>query len=438
MDKLDVESLPGVERLSQPGKKNGEIITIKENFTVFAYQWDDNSKEWKKVGEVVDSQGSESKKVYEGKEYDYVFDVELEDGRPLKLPYNVSENPYMAAQNFINRNELPPYYLDQIANFVMQNTEGAQLTQTADFSDPITGAHRYIPEPVGKSNSSYSSNNATVSDFVVPTNYKAMSSTNFEGVRKKLLQFIESVDENLKENITPEIIDSVCTNASSGKWESIDSAQAEAIITSSFSWPPEYRFPALDLLGAMVLEWTQPLAQDGMSNRICDSTILALETAALEPQSSNFKSVLGGVRLCVRLLSNMLYQQKSRTSVWSSLQAVLTILYRFTNIPNASLQTSVANLLYNLTLYGEETGQAEHAFDVITIIKEIVSNNSNNPKTLAPAVNSLLLTTGILAKKGSLYRDAIKQGIGSSAQSLESVIANPQDQELYGQVSKFF
>ena len=72
---------------------------------------------WQKVGEVVDAVGAGKKKVHNGKEYDYVFDVDIQDGvPPLKLPYNVTgkhenhlrrfasnnyyiaENPFAAAQ----------------------------------------------------------------------------------------------------------------------------------------------------------------------------------------------------------------------------------------------------------------------------------------------------------------------------------------------------
>jgi phospholipase A-2-activating protein len=49
------------------------------------------SHQWQKIGEVVDAVGSGRKQLYEGKEYDYVFDVDIQDGvPPLKLPYNVN------------------------------------------------------------------------------------------------------------------------------------------------------------------------------------------------------------------------------------------------------------------------------------------------------------------------------------------------------------
>lgn len=40
---------------------------------------------------MVDAVGSGRKQLYEGKEYDYVFDVDIQDGvPPLKLPYSVT------------------------------------------------------------------------------------------------------------------------------------------------------------------------------------------------------------------------------------------------------------------------------------------------------------------------------------------------------------
>ena len=53
-------------------------------------QWD-NASGWQKIGDVVDAVGSGRKQLYEGREYDYVFDVDVQEGAPpLKLPYNAS------------------------------------------------------------------------------------------------------------------------------------------------------------------------------------------------------------------------------------------------------------------------------------------------------------------------------------------------------------
>jgi len=77
-------------------------------------------------------------------EYDYVFNVDIEDGKPpLKLPYNCDEDRWFAAQKFIHDNNLSQLYLDQVANFIVNNSkQGVPLApnHTSDeFCDPFTG-----------------------------------------------------------------------------------------------------------------------------------------------------------------------------------------------------------------------------------------------------------------------------------------------------------
>ncbi len=120
------------------------------------------------VGTVVDAPGSSGRKVeFQGQSYDYVFDVDIEDGKPpLKLPYNASENPYDRATKFINDNELPISYLESVANFIVQNTRGATLgegpSQTAP--DPYGTQNRY--QPGQTSQSSQTSTSLPVKEYV--------------------------------------------------------------------------------------------------------------------------------------------------------------------------------------------------------------------------------------------------------------------------------
>ena len=74
--------------------------------------------------------------------YDYVFSVEIQEGAPaLKLPYNQGDDPWMAAHTFLEKNDISPLFLDQVAKFVLDQTGGeAAVTQPASgFADPFTG-----------------------------------------------------------------------------------------------------------------------------------------------------------------------------------------------------------------------------------------------------------------------------------------------------------
>ncbi len=45
--------------------------------------------------------------MHNGKEYDKVFDIEVDDGVTLQCGYNFGDNPYSVAQDFIWDNDLP-------------------------------------------------------------------------------------------------------------------------------------------------------------------------------------------------------------------------------------------------------------------------------------------------------------------------------------------
>ncbi|KAJ3722797.1 phospholipase A-2-activating protein [Lentinula guzmanii] len=136
--------LGGTEALNVPGKKPGDTKMIRNGDIVEVYQWDADNITWQRIGEVVDAVGQGRKQLYQGKEYDYVFDVDIQDGVPaLKLPYNVTENPFTAAQRFLQNNDLPLSYIDQVVNFIETNTAGVQLGSNEEYVDPFTGATRY-------------------------------------------------------------------------------------------------------------------------------------------------------------------------------------------------------------------------------------------------------------------------------------------------------
>lgn len=92
---------------------------------VECFQWENGS--WVLLGEVMgapdeNSTENKPKTTYNGKEYDYVFSVDVETGTPLKLPYNLDEDPWNAAQKFIHLHSLPQEYLDKVANFIITNS----------------------------------------------------------------------------------------------------------------------------------------------------------------------------------------------------------------------------------------------------------------------------------------------------------------------------
>ena len=67
------------------------------------------------------------------------------------MPFNASQNPYEAAQKFIDRTKIPATYLDQIAAHIVANAQGVSLDQpmpdapSRPGSDPWGSDQRYRP-----------------------------------------------------------------------------------------------------------------------------------------------------------------------------------------------------------------------------------------------------------------------------------------------------
>ncbi|ELT98127.1 hypothetical protein CAPTEDRAFT_160241 [Capitella teleta] len=150
---IKTDDLVGPAALINPGKRDGQTLMVKDGGKIEAYQWNVSEKRWLKIGDVVGgsggSQASSGKQLHEGKEYDFVFDVELTEGHPpLKLPYNAGDDPWMVAHHWLANNELSPLFLDQVAKFIQDQTKGVTLGVPApppSVSDPFTGGGRYIP-----------------------------------------------------------------------------------------------------------------------------------------------------------------------------------------------------------------------------------------------------------------------------------------------------
>lgn len=153
LDSLKKTDLPGYEALQDLSVSEGTTKMVKSPAGVIeAHQF--SSGQWVKIGDVVGSAGGSSGKTeYQGAQYDYVFDVDVEDGKPpLKLPYNANENPYTAAEKFLANNDLPSSYTDEVVRFIEQNTSGVSLGGGPAPSAP-TPALTSAPAPASASSS---------------------------------------------------------------------------------------------------------------------------------------------------------------------------------------------------------------------------------------------------------------------------------------------
>lgn len=232
VDNINRTDLPGYDRLEQPGSEGQTIMVKNATGVVEAHQWSGN--EWHKIGDVVGGAGSGSKKMYNGKEYDYVFDVDIEDGKPpLKLPYNANDNPYEAAQKFLADYELPASYTQEVVNFLQTNTEGVKL----DNQTPSTAAA--APPPAAeKPPSSGGAKILPVTDYIF------FKDINEDQLFKGLTKFNNAQASNKLQVIPPSL-----------DLSSSDSADLiKTVVAKVFEWDENSYLIGFDLLRGSILK----------------------------------------------------------------------------------------------------------------------------------------------------------------------------------------
>ena len=107
--------------MNSPGASDGATKVIREEGTgaIVAYAWSAGTRAWERLGEVTGVGGDTTeagggRKTLDGVAYDYVFDVDIQEGAPtLKLPFNAGDNPYDAAERFLESNGLDPGYRER-------------------------------------------------------------------------------------------------------------------------------------------------------------------------------------------------------------------------------------------------------------------------------------------------------------------------------------
>eukprot|EP00595_Chromulina_sp_UTEXLB2642_P003601 CAMPEP_0196767736 /NCGR_PEP_ID=MMETSP1095-20130614/41911_1 /TAXON_ID=96789 ORGANISM="Chromulina nebulosa, Strain UTEXLB2642" /NCGR_SAMPLE_ID=MMETSP1095 /ASSEMBLY_ACC=CAM_ASM_000446 /LENGTH=303 /DNA_ID=CAMNT_0042136341 /DNA_START=1287 /DNA_END=2195 /DNA_ORIENTATION=- len=115
------------------GKSEGQVMLFNKNNVLIAAEWSVASGTWIEVGQV---SGKANQGQINSVSFDHVLPVEIDTPsgpRDLQLGYNNGENPFVAAQRFIDTYELSQGYLQQIADWILQRT-GQSSTPSIDLS----------------------------------------------------------------------------------------------------------------------------------------------------------------------------------------------------------------------------------------------------------------------------------------------------------------
>jgi len=409
LSNLDVTKFPGKEALLVPGTKDQENKIIREGNITVAYKWSAISHEWEKVGEVVGASPQNQPHLLSGRQYDYIFSIDVEDGGPLrKLGYNNGENPYEVAQDFLIKEDLPPYFLEKVASFIIENSTpviqerrdliGDPYTgqnryiptssnQTTPGSDPFTGANRYIPgSSVNPTNINPTPTptqllqSTTQSTLVSP--YKTFPQKQFlyfetlslSNLQKKLTEFNAQLEqENAQCHLTQKELSAISriiqilSETSRYHGSSFYPQDSVLLVKLLNSWPPNFRFPVLDLIRMYVLH---PSGSEGMKEGLIE--LLLKELVCVEAP------IINNVIFSLRIIANLFRHPSTRILLPNYAERILeTMTDIAAKCNNKNVSLSLVTVLLNFSVLYLDKPKAEVKIQLASVLEEILRSEKD-------------------------------------------------------------
>uniref|UniRef100_A0A8C8K997 Phospholipase A-2-activating protein n=1 Tax=Oncorhynchus tshawytscha TaxID=74940 RepID=A0A8C8K997_ONCTS len=408
---IKMEDLPGRDHLDEPGNREGQTRLIKEGQKVEAYQWSVADSRWMKIGDVVGGSNQQtSKKVnYEGKEYDFVFTIDINEGGPsMKLPYNVTDDPWLTAHNFLQKNELSPMFLDQVANFIIENTKGHTLgAAPPSAADPFTG------KATGSTSAIVSSILFTSTNIYFPkTDGVTFEQANATQIMAKLRELNGGApgEYRLSEEVLgslEKLLVSVCDPCASEQ----PTTEQISLLWKTSHWPEDIVFPVLDILRLAV---RHPQVNESLCGGDADNGVALCNhlLSLMKPQARPANQMLA-----LRTLCNCFSGWRGRALLLAQREAVLSHAADLCSVCNKNIHIALATLVLNYagSLHGQPDLEAKaQCLSVASAALESVQDKE--------AVFRLLVALGTTVASDQTAQDLAKSlGVTSQIAKYTSV-----------------
>jgi phospholipase A-2-activating protein len=442
------------ESLHAPGEADGQTKVIAETGgSIAAYAWSAGTQSWERLGEVtgVDDDSGGKRKTLDGVSYDFVFDVDIQEGAPvLKLPFNVGDNPYDAAERFLETNGLDPGYREQVVNFIVQNVgEDAFAGAGANVSaDPFTGAGAYVPGTgvttgagAHRSADPFTGAGAYVPSANAP---KAGGSSNatFKYVPAKPHQCVvfptatSSFDKMLAKTkelgATEEELQAFARAASvadgSDTAAAMDLNSTRVLEKALNDWPVESLFPLLDLCKALSLRFDEKRLQSELSGSTATAMMAACARASRPPATAP------NLLTAARLFANAFKCETTRRVFLLNASQILDGLAAITSTADAkpALRLALATALLNFAAHFEPSKSDDEAIaarevapQAAAVGAELLMNatdlaaNDGAESDASAVVFRALVALGTLAAKSAETKSLLRDlGVRELADSL--------------------
>ncbi|CAN1255594.1 Phospholipase A-2-activating protein [Linum perenne] len=425
---LKLEELPGLDALQIPGTSDGQTKVIREGDSGVAYAWNLREQQWDKIGEVVDGpdDGVGKPKVLDGTEYDFVFDVDIGDGEPIrKLPYNRSDNPYDTADKWLLKENLPLSYRQQVVEFILQNAGQTSTPLNPSFRDPYTGGKctfilSYISESGVPAKPSFK--------HIPKKGMLVFDVAQYDGIMKKMSEFNNVLlsEEDKKKVSLSELevsrlgaIIKVLKDTSHYHTSKLAEVDIDLLLKLLKTWPPAMSFPApyvsaIDILRMTVLH---PDGANLLLKHVQNENGILMETfRTVTGENPLVPNLLTTIRLVTNLFKNSSYHNwllKHRNDI-------LDVFSNVTSCPNKNVQLSYSTMILNYAVLLIAKKDEEGQYQVLSAAFEMAEHDTLDADTkfrALVAIGSLMLDGLVKAVAQDLGIDKIAKAAKSSANS---------------------
>lgn len=365
---LDLPSLSEIQsEPGQPGQPGvGRLIRDGENMIIVA--WSQGYQRYLEIGTLTKTKGNQMQKAYDenGKEWDFSFTIELEDGNSYPIYLNYDTNEFIAARDFLLKHKLPVYFMDQIANFIRRERKPYMVNMDQQ------------KKPV-----------SSIFPLITPVYIDQINIAPIIGKLKK------SNNNNL---VLSEEQFNILENESSTNWFNIVSEVA-------LNWPVDQSWPLMDILRAKLLE-------SNSRSYISPAGLLEIIRHIANDPCINDFAILTLMRICANMFKN--YSGEAMGD------AKLNLMFQMLSLryPALSPRTQIAfsTAVLNYSIYLESNPNA--ATELMDILINIISTQMDEEalyRILYATGNCLVFSPAALTALRN--RPDVIDGVRSSVQS---------------------
>jgi phospholipase A-2-activating protein len=351
--------------------------------------------------------------------------VDIEDGKPpLKLPYNLSQNPYEAATKFIEKNELPISYLDQVANFITTNTQGATIggqPEPQGQSDPWGSDNRYRPGETA-------SPAPVQAPKVLPQKtYLSILVARIPPIQKKIQELNQALINDGHKDLSLNPSDLTTLSSLCKHLESTDATKSsqndplglELAVKMATAWPYKDRLPALDLLRLLAVAPKTAKYSSRGGNFI---DVLAAGALEVQPPAEN------NVMMAARAFANLFESAEGRTlavSEFSKIQEIISSTIRSSTNRNLLVAATTVYINYAVHFVAEpDSTNFEHVLALIDTLGKILEAQGDSE-----VVYRALVAVGTLITVDEEAKNAAKDIYGIE-KSISTALGKASDPRI--------